>query len=86
MHYRNHIHRAVDWTGGAEAVAKKLGVTRATIYDWIKRGYVPKLDKAKALAKLANFQIRLIYFANEPRNPYHSERGLRQLAGLPVTQ
>ncbi len=60
MHFRNQVDRAVKLCGGPTMVGVGLGVANATVHDWIRRGYVPKLSRAKELAEFAEIDFRLL--------------------------
>lgn len=40
MKNSEHIKRAIVEHGGFDLLASEFGVTRATLYNWIHRGYV----------------------------------------------
>jgi hypothetical protein len=53
----NHVKTAVDRAGGLTQTAIELRVSGVTVHEWIKKQRVPKLDKAKKLAKLSGMKV-----------------------------
>lgn len=35
------IRRAVQLAGGAASLARRLGITRVSVHEWVKRGRIP---------------------------------------------
>ncbi len=35
------IKRAVEIAGGAASLARKLGISRVSVHEWVKRGRIP---------------------------------------------
>ncbi|WP_414734244.1 YdaS family helix-turn-helix protein [Cupriavidus campinensis] len=51
------VRLAVDRLGGATKTAHAVGVSNATIHNWINKQIVPDIDKARLLAKLADLDL-----------------------------
>lgn len=51
------VRAAIKRAGGAAAVAKRLKVSRVSVYDWISNGYVPA-RRAVAIEKLSDGAAR----------------------------
>jgi transposase len=64
----NLVSAAVELAGGVSAVARKLGVTRQTVYNWIAAGHM--LDVAyryvAGLSKLSGIPVEQL--TREPRS------------------
>lgn len=50
------IKKAVDKAGKAGAVAKAMGISRISVYEWIEKGRVPP-DRVLALAELTEWEF-----------------------------
>ena len=46
--------------GGATLAGMKLQVGANTIHKWIKKGAIPRLDKAEIVAKESGFAVTLL--------------------------
>ena len=47
----------------AYAVAKAIGISRVTLYDWRKGRSKPKIDKLKKIANFLMFLLKYFYKA-----------------------
>lgn len=65
----NQIKTAVDRAGGLTMTANQLKVSSVTVHGWIKQGRVPKLDKARHLAKLSKVPVEDLW-VGYPSSPY----------------
>lgn len=55
---QNDVRIAVDRLGGATKAAHAMAVSNATIHDWIKRGKIVNIDKAKRMAELSGLELQ----------------------------
>lgn len=54
----NPVLAAVNFVpGGATAISRSLGVSRAAVYRWIDMGRVAKVRSAKALSELSGVPV-----------------------------
>jgi len=60
MKNNNSVYQAVMKIGGATAASIFLQVNSNTIYKWIKRGSVPRFDKAVKLAKASGYAVEVL--------------------------
>jgi DNA-binding transcriptional regulator YdaS (Cro superfamily) len=70
------IKEAVDKAGKAGAVARSLGISRISVYEWIEKDRLPP-DRVLALAELTNWEYTPHMLAPE-RYPNPTD-------GLPVS-
>lgn len=54
---QNTVRLAVERIGGPTKAAHALGCSNGSIHSWINRQYIPNIDKAKLLARLANVDV-----------------------------
>lgn len=54
--YSNNVKIAVDRLGGPTKAANAVGVSNATIHNWIKRARIENIDKARTVAKLCGME------------------------------
>jgi DNA-binding transcriptional regulator YdaS (Cro superfamily) len=55
---QNYIKTAVDRLGGPTKSAHAMAVSNTTIHEWIKRGRIVDIDKAKRMAQLTGIELR----------------------------
>lgn len=63
----NDVYKAIHRCGGVTLCAIYLKVNSQTLYKWINKGYVPKLEKAKLLAKASGFDVEALRPTFQPR-------------------
>jgi len=55
-HMQSIIEAAIKRAGRAPKVATKLGITRISVYEWIKKGRVPS-DRVIPLSELTDWEF-----------------------------
>jgi DNA-binding transcriptional regulator YdaS (Cro superfamily) len=55
---QNQVRIAVDRLGGPTKSSHAMAVSNTTIHDWIRRGRVVDIDKAKLMAKLTGIELQ----------------------------
>ena len=53
MNTQTQVKEAIARAGGVAAVATHFGISPVSVYEWIKRGYVPA-DKCPEIEKFSN--------------------------------
>jgi DNA-binding transcriptional regulator YdaS (Cro superfamily) len=56
--YSNNVKIAVERLGGPTKAANAVGVSNATIHNWIKRARIENIDKARTVAKLCSMELQ----------------------------
>jgi len=56
----NAVRTAVDRLGGPPKAAHLLGVSNATIHDWIKRNRIVNIDKARLMVELSGMELQML--------------------------
>lgn len=54
----NFVRIAVDRLGGPTKAAHQMGVSNATIHNWINKRTISDIDRARRLADLAGFNAK----------------------------
>lgn len=54
------VKQAIHNMGGATLAGMKLQVGANTIHKWVKKGVIPRLDKAEIVAKESGFDVALL--------------------------
>jgi len=64
----NLVEAAVELAGGVTAVARKLGVTRQTVYNWMAAGHMldVNLRQVMALSRLSGIAVEQL--GREPKS------------------
>jgi hypothetical protein len=54
------VKQAIHNMGGATLAGFKLQVSANTVHKWVKRGAIPRLDKAEIVARESGFDVALL--------------------------
>ena len=64
---KNNIKEMIKKSGyNQKEVAEKLNIRPATLTDWVKGNYLPRLDKAKELSDILGCSINELIEENPP--------------------
>lgn len=56
--FQNHVKTAVARIGGPTRAAHAVGVSNATIHNWIKLSRISNIDRAKRMAELSGVALQ----------------------------
>lgn len=54
------VKKAIYNMGGATLAGHKLLVSTNTVHKWVKKGLIPRLDKAEIVARESGFAVTLL--------------------------
>ena len=52
-----HINEAIYKMGGPTQVSFKLQISASAVQKWMRRGFIPRLDKAEQVAQASGIEV-----------------------------